>query len=63
MSAYTTLCEALSSAVFASSAAATWLPSCTFCTASPDAVKDAPPASHWFESYFLDLVRNASPPL
>lgn len=31
--------------------------------AAPDAVKDAPPASQWFESYFLDLVRNASPPL
>jgi cellulose 1,4-beta-cellobiosidase len=29
----------------------------------PDAAKDAPQAGQWFESYFLDLVRNADPPL
>ncbi len=29
----------------------------------PDAAKGAPQAGQWFESYFLDLVRNANPPL
>ena len=29
----------------------------------PDATKGAPQAGQWFESYFLDLVRNAKPPL
>jgi len=29
----------------------------------PNAAKDAPQAGQWFESYFLDLVRNANPPL
>ena len=29
----------------------------------PDAAKGAPQAGQWFESYFLDLVRNAKPPL
>jgi cellulose 1,4-beta-cellobiosidase len=29
----------------------------------PDATKSAPQAGEWFESYFLDLVRNARPPL
>jgi len=29
----------------------------------PDAAKGAPQAGQWFESYFLDLVRNATPPL
>jgi cellulose 1,4-beta-cellobiosidase len=29
----------------------------------PDAAKNAPQAGQWFESYFLDLVRNANPPL
>ncbi len=29
----------------------------------PDATKGAPQAGEWFESYFLDLVRNAKPPL
>ena len=29
----------------------------------PDATKGAPQAGVWFESYFLDLVRNARPPL
>ncbi len=29
----------------------------------PDAAKGAPQAGKWFESYFLDLVRNAKPPL
>ena len=29
----------------------------------PDATKGAPQAGEWFESYFLDLVRNARPPL
>jgi cellulose 1,4-beta-cellobiosidase len=33
-----------------------------FC-ASPDSAKNAPQAGKWFESYFLDLVRNAEPPL
>jgi cellulose 1,4-beta-cellobiosidase len=28
-----------------------------------DATKGAPQAGQWFESYFLDLVRNANPPL
>jgi cellulose 1,4-beta-cellobiosidase len=28
-----------------------------------DAAKGAPQAGQWFESYFLDLVRNAQPPL
>ena len=31
--------------------------------ASRDAVPGAPQAGEWFESYFLDLVRNADPPL
>jgi cellulose 1,4-beta-cellobiosidase len=31
--------------------------------AGPDAAKGAPQAGQWFESYFLDLVRNANPPL
>ena len=31
--------------------------------AGPDAAKDAPQAGQWFESYFLDLVRFANPPL
>jgi cellulose 1,4-beta-cellobiosidase len=30
---------------------------------SPDAATGAPQAGQWFESYFLDLVRNANPPL
>jgi cellulose 1,4-beta-cellobiosidase len=30
---------------------------------SPDSAKGAPQAGEWFESYFLDLVRNAKPPL
>ncbi len=29
----------------------------------PDAAKGAPQAGQWFESYFVDLVRNAQPPL
>ena len=29
----------------------------------PDAAKDAPQAGQWFESYFLELVRKANPPL
>lgn len=29
----------------------------------PDADKNAPQAGQWFESYFVDLVRNANPPL
>ena len=29
----------------------------------PDATKNAPQAGEWFESYFLDLVRNARPAL
>jgi cellulose 1,4-beta-cellobiosidase len=29
----------------------------------PDATPGAPQAGQWFESYFLDLVRNAQPPL
>src|SRR5664279_1157303 len=29
----------------------------------PDAAKGAPQAGQWFESYFVDLVRNAKPPL
>jgi cellulose 1,4-beta-cellobiosidase len=29
----------------------------------PDAAKGAPEAGQWFESYFLDLVHNAKPPL
>ena len=29
----------------------------------PDSTPDAPQAGQWFESYFLDLVRNANPPL
>jgi cellulose 1,4-beta-cellobiosidase len=29
----------------------------------PDAAKPAPQAGEWYESYFLDLVRNAKPPL
>lgn len=29
----------------------------------PDAAKDAPQAGQWFESYFMDLFRNAKPPL
>jgi cellulose 1,4-beta-cellobiosidase len=28
-----------------------------------DAAKDAPQAGKWFESYFIDLVHNANPPL
>ncbi len=31
--------------------------------AGPNAAKNAPQAGQWFESYFLDLVRNANPPL
>ncbi len=31
--------------------------------ATRDAAKDAPQAGKWFESYFVDLVHNASPPL
>jgi len=31
--------------------------------ASRDAAPGAPQAGEWFESYFLDLVRNANPPL
>jgi cellulose 1,4-beta-cellobiosidase len=31
--------------------------------AGKDAAKDAPQAGQWFESYFIDLVRNANPPL
>jgi cellulose 1,4-beta-cellobiosidase len=31
--------------------------------ASPDAAKGAPQVSDWFESYFLDLVHNATPPI
>jgi cellulose 1,4-beta-cellobiosidase len=30
---------------------------------SPDSAKGAPQAGMWFQSYFLDLVRNATPPL
>jgi cellulose 1,4-beta-cellobiosidase len=29
----------------------------------PDAAKGAPQAGQWFESYFMDLVHNANPPL
>lgn len=29
----------------------------------PDSTKNAPQAGEWFEAYFLDLVRNAKPPL
>ena len=31
--------------------------------AGRDAAPGAPQAGQWFESYFLDLVRNANPPL
>jgi cellulose 1,4-beta-cellobiosidase len=31
--------------------------------AIPDAAPGAPQAGKWFESYFLDLIRNANPPL
>ena len=31
--------------------------------AGPDAAKDAPQAGQWFESYFMDLIHNAKPPL
>jgi cellulose 1,4-beta-cellobiosidase len=31
--------------------------------AGPDAAKGAPQAGQWFESYFMDLVHNAHPPL
>jgi cellulose 1,4-beta-cellobiosidase len=31
--------------------------------AIPDAAPGAPQAGKWFESYFIDLVRNANPPL
>ncbi len=31
--------------------------------ASGDSAKDAPQAGQWYQSYFLDLVRNATPPL
>ncbi|HEX9618950.1 MAG TPA: glycoside hydrolase family 6 protein [Polyangiaceae bacterium] len=31
--------------------------------ASEDATPGAPEAGHWFESYFLELVENANPPL
>jgi len=31
--------------------------------AGKDAAKNAPQAGQWFEAYFLDLVRNANPPL
>ena len=31
--------------------------------ASPDSASGAPPAGEWFQSHFLDLVRNAKPPL
>jgi cellulose 1,4-beta-cellobiosidase len=30
---------------------------------SPNSARNAPQAGQWFESYFLDLVRNAEPPL
>ncbi len=30
---------------------------------SPDSAQGAPQAGEWFESYFIDLVRNAKPPL
>jgi len=30
---------------------------------SPDSVPNAPQAGQWFESYFIDLVNNAEPPL
>jgi cellulose 1,4-beta-cellobiosidase len=30
---------------------------------SPDAAPGAPQAGEWFQSYFLDLVKNANPPL
>lgn len=30
---------------------------------SPDSAPGAPQAGEWFESYFMDLVRNANPPL
>jgi cellulose 1,4-beta-cellobiosidase len=30
---------------------------------SADAAPDAPEAGQWFQSYFLDLVKNANPPL
>jgi cellulose 1,4-beta-cellobiosidase len=33
-----------------------------FC-ASPDSAKGAPQAGQWFESYFIDLIHNARPPL
>lgn len=33
-----------------------------FCK-SPDSVANAPQAGQWFESYFVDLVQNAVPPL
>lgn len=33
-----------------------------FC-ASPDSAPNAPAAGEWFASYFMDLVRNANPPL
>jgi cellulase/cellobiase CelA1 len=29
----------------------------------PGAAKNAPQAGEWFEAYFMDLVRNASPAL
>jgi cellulose 1,4-beta-cellobiosidase len=34
-------------------------PACT----SPDSASGAPPAGEWFQSHFLNLVRNATPPL
>ena len=33
-----------------------------FC-ASPDSAENAPQAGQWFTSYFIDLVKNANPPL
>jgi cellulose 1,4-beta-cellobiosidase len=31
--------------------------------AGRDALTDAPQAGKWFDAYFADLVRNATPPL
>jgi cellulose 1,4-beta-cellobiosidase len=31
--------------------------------AGPDAAKGAPQSGEWFQEYFLDLIRNAQPPL
>ena len=30
---------------------------------SEDAAPDAPEAGHWFQAYFLELLKNANPPL